>query len=71
MNTSDYKDIKVEIALTYDILTIYTEVQPSGELNPDVFGYSEPFKMEILDQASTLISLAGPLFFIYSLYFVW
>ena len=49
MNTSDYKDIKVEIALTYDILTIYAVQGSDGRITS--FGHSEPFKMEILDSA--------------------
>ena len=54
MNTQDYKDVKVEIYLTYNIQSFYYLVNPPGsktKINPDVYGNSQILKIKILDFA--------------------
>jgi hypothetical protein len=62
MHTYDYNDVKVEIALLYDIQGFYYQLNPDGitpRINTEVSGFGPITKIEILDQAAHSFAMAA------------
>ena len=71
MNTQDYKDVKLEIFLKYEIRGLYVMQLPVDEedestfnvVDPEVYGFGELIDIKVLDSAvmsvKSLLTLAS------------